>query len=378
MYPDVSMVGRILILLALAAAVTALLFYSQHRRGPLVVSGFIEADEIRLGSRVGGRVAGVHVAEGQAVSAGQVLVELDPFDLQERQAEAEALLAQAEARLALHEAGFRPEEIAQARARHDQLKAVLDRLVAGPRREDIAAARAQVALAEAELERATARHDRVMEAAGRSAANPEEVDEAIRAVKVADAMHRARTEELAKLLAGTRPEEIAEAEAHVAEAEAAWRLAMSGYRQEEIQEARAAADAARQRLAAIAHQVAELVIRSPAGGVIETMDLQAGDLAPVNAPVISMMDLGTLWVRAYVPEDELGIELGRRVAVTVDSFPGERFAGHIGFIARQAEFTPGNVQTPEDRSKQVFRIKVYLDEGRERLRPGMAADVWLE
>ncbi len=372
------MVRRILILLVLAAAVTALLFYSQQRRGPLVVSGFVEADEIRLGSRVGGRVARVHVEEGQAVSAGQVLVELDPFDLRERLAEAEALLAQAEAVLALREAGFRPQEIEQAKARRDQLKAVLDRLVAGPRQEDIAAARAQVALGEAELERATARHDRVMEVAQRSAANPDEVDEAVRLLKVAQALLVARKEELAKLLAGTRPEEIAEAEAKVAEAEAAWGLAVSGSRKEEIDEARAAVEAARRRVEAIGDQIDELVIRAPAEGVIETMDLQAGDLAPANAPVVSMMDARALWVRAYVPEDELGIELGRRVEVTVDSFPGQRFSGHIGFIARQAEFTPGNVQTPEDRSKQVFRIKVYLDEGLDRLRPGMAADVWLE
>jgi multidrug resistance efflux pump len=94
--------------------------------------------------------------------------------------------------------------------------------------------------------------------------------------------------------------------------------------------------------------------------------------------VISMMDRRSLWVRAYVPEDRMDVEIGRAVAVTVDSRPGQRFAGRVGFIARQAEFTPGNVQTPEDRSRQVFRIKVILEEGRDVLRPGMGADVWLE
>jgi len=98
---------------------------------------------------------------------------------------------------------------------------------------------------------------------------------------------------------------------------------------------------------------------------------------PPNAPVVSMLDLGTLWVRAYVPENRLDLALGQRVVVTVDSFPGREFAGHVSFVARQAEFTPGNVQTPEERSKQVFRIKVEIDEGRDQLRPGMIADVWL-
>jgi multidrug resistance efflux pump len=372
------MLKRILLIALLAGVLTALLVYSQQRRGPLVVSGFIEADEIRLGSRVGGRVAVVRVQEGQAVSAGEVLVELDPFDVHERRAEAAALLAQARAELSLREAGFRAEEIAQAQARRDRLKAVLDKLVQGPRQEDIAAARALVALADAELDLARARHDRVMQLSERAASNPDEVDEAVRSLKVAMAQQAARAEELSKLLAGTRPEEIAEAQAQLAEAEAALKLATSGYRAEEILEARAAVEAAQQRVQAIDRQIAELTIRAPVDGVIETMDLQPGDLAPVNAPVISMMDRSSMWVRAYVPEDRMDIEIGRAVAVTVDSRPGERFAGHVGFLARQAEFTPGNVQTPEDRSRQVFRIKVILDEGRDVLRPGMGADVWLD
>jgi multidrug resistance efflux pump len=90
------------------------------------------------------------------------------------------------------------------------------------------------------------------------------------------------------------------------------------------------------------------------------------------------MDTSELWVRAYLPENHLDVQVGQKVAVSVDSFPGRRFDAHISYVARQAEFTPGNVQTPEERSKQVFRIKVTLDSGLQELRPGMAADVWLE
>ncbi len=71
------------------------------------------------------------------------------------------------------------------------------------------------------------------------------------------------------------------------------------------------------------------------------------------------------------------MSVGGSVQVTVDSFPGRRFKAHVGFIARQVEFTPSNVQTPEKRAEQVFRVKVYLDEGLDVLRPGMCADVWL-
>ena len=94
--------------------------------------------------------------------------------------------------------------------------------------------------------------------------------------------------------------------------------------------------------------------------------------------MLSVLDLGKLWVRAYVPEDRLDLELGQPVSISVDSYPGRTFAGHVSFIARQAEFTPGNVQTPEERSRQVFRIKIELDAGDGELRPGMIADVWLD
>jgi len=112
--------------------------------------------------------------------------------------------------------------------------------------------------------------------------------------------------------------------------------------------------------------------------VIEAVELQPGDLVAPNAPVISIMDTSHLWVRAYVPENRLNIQPDQKVRISVDSYPGETFAAHISFIARQAEFTPGNVQTPEDRSQQVFRIKVTIDEGLDRVRPGMVTDVWLE
>jgi multidrug resistance efflux pump len=106
--------------------------------------------------------------------------------------------------------------------------------------------------------------------------------------------------------------------------------------------------------------------------------LQPGDLVFANAPAVSLIDMQRVWVRAYVPEDRLDLALGDRLPVTVDSYPGKRFTGEITFISRQAEFTPSNVQTPEERSKQVFRVKVTLVDGLDQLRPGMAADVWLE
>lgn len=370
------MVLRVGLIVALVAALAAVLWYSQYRGEPLKVSGFVEADEIRVGSRVGGRVRQVNVEEGDRVHAGQVLVELEPYDLHQQRAQAAANLAAAAAQHDKLQAGFRVEEVAQAQARRDRLAAYLEELLAGPRKEDIAAAQAQVELAEAQLRLAQLTFDRIRNAFERNAATQDELDRATSELNVASARLSAAREELAKLQAGTRPETIAQARAQLEEAEQALKLVRAGYRPQEVAEALATQQAATAALDAIDRRIAELEIRSPADGIVEAIELQPGDLVGPNAPAISLLDTRSLWVRAYVPEN-LPVQLHQVVRVTLDAYPDRRLAGHISFIARQAEFTPSNVQTVEERSKQVFRIKVTLDEGLDVLRPGMIADVWL-
>ena len=371
------MLKRLIGILIAAAVLTALLLYSQYRPEPLKVSGFIEADEIRLGSRVGGRVERVLVEEGDDVEAGTILLRLQPFDLREQRAQAEAEYAAAQARYEKFAAGLRAGEIAQAKARRDRIAARLEELINGPREEDIAAARARVELAEAKLDLARQQYDLTMNAAERGAASSIEVDRVSSSLKVAESEVLAARQELAKLEAGTRVEAIAQARAALEEAEQAWQLARDGFRSEEIAEAKASADAAAAALDLIDQRLEELIIRTPVAGVVEAIELRPGDLVGPDAPVISIMDMSRLWVRAYVPEDRLSLDVGEMVDVTVDSYPNERFEGEITFISTEAEFTPRNVQTPEERSKQVFRIKVTLREGLDLLRPGMAADVWL-
>ncbi|HLQ44536.1 MAG TPA: HlyD family efflux transporter periplasmic adaptor subunit [Planctomycetaceae bacterium] len=356
---------------------TGLLVWSQQRRGPLKVSGFIEADEIRLGSRVGGRVARVHVMEGQAVRVGEALVELEPFQLRELLAQARGEVARAQAELDRVSNGFRPEEIAQAKAKYNQWEAVVRKLTKGPREEDIAVAEKQYQLAEAELKLAMLKHQRTESLFAKQAATTEDLDRTATELRVARATLETRQEELGKLQKGTREEDLDEAKAQLDEANQVWQLRQRGFRDEEKSQARAAVESAAAAVQVIERQLDELVIKAPVDGSVEAIELQPGDLVGANSPAISLMDSSHLWVRAFVPENRLSLKVGDAVNVTVDSYPGERFAGRISFVSRQAEFTPGNVQTPDDRSQQVFRIKVALEAGRERLRPGMSADVWL-
>lgn len=372
------MLTRVIAIVVVATVLAGALLFSQHRHVPLKVSGFIEADEIRVGSRVGGRILRVAVTEGQTVNPGDLLIELDPYDLLQRRAEAAGQMAAKQAAYDLVRAGYRAEQIAEAKANRDGLAATVEKLRAGPRPQEIAEASALLDQSKAAQELAQITFDRIKPAFDRGAASNAEMDTAAQNLTGSKATVAAREQRLSLLNAGTRKEEIAEAEAKLAQAEANFSMMQSGYRKEEIEQARANFDAAAASLQAIDKQLTELKVLAPVKGTIEAVDLRPGDLVAPNAPVLSIMDTSNLWVRAYVPENRMNVQIDRKLPVTVDSYPGRTFSGHVSYISRQAEFTPGNIQTPEERSKQVFRMKVTLDEGLDVLRPGMSADVGLE
>jgi len=369
---------RALLLGLLLVVLLAALRWSQGRREPFHVSGFLEADEIRVGSRVGGRVARVQFEEGTRVPQGAALVELEPFDLLEKQAELEAHVARARAELERRRAGFRAEEVAQARARVQALTARLERLRAGARPQEIAAARARLdaaRAAEALAGQEDARTRSLVEDAIRS---KDALDRSRAGLESAQADVRARGEELNLLVEGSRKEDVDEAQAALAEAEAVLALREKGERAEDVLVAEAELAAAEAALRGAQRALDELTIRAPSEAVLEACDLQPGDLVAAGAPVALLRDTGELFVRAYVPQDRLTFGVDARLWVTVDAWPARRFAARVTFVAPEAEFTPSNVQTPEERSDVVLRVRLRLEEGLDVLRPGVAADLWLE
>ncbi len=372
------MIYRSFLIGLVIAVLGGLVAYSKFVPEPNIVSGFLEADEIRIGSRIGGRVKSVLVEEGDPVAKGQLLVELEPFDLLQREQEAIEVLAQREADYKRLKAGFRVEEIAQAEAHYHQAQARLDKLQAGPRKQEVEAAKGRVEVAEAALVLAKQNFERRSELFEKNTISREEFDSASKELDAANAEVAVRRQELDLLEAGTREEEIREAEGKLAEAKAAWDLVKNGSRSEDIAAAKAARDAARASVEVIREQKKELQITSSVSGFVEAIDLQPGDLVAASAPVLSVLDQANLWVRCYVPQNRHAVEVGEKLRVTVDGLPGEEYVGKVIFVARQAEFTPSNVQTLEDRSKLVFRTKVELNEKIGRLRPGMTVNVSLD
>ncbi len=372
------MIQRLIVLAVIATALVGLILYSQSRATADFVSGVIEADEIRLGSRVGGRIKKVLVDEGDWVDASVPLIEFEPYDLIERERQAIAELAARQAELNRFIAGMRDEEIGQAKARFDQSSAKHQLLVAGPRAEEIAAAENRLTAVEAELALARREHERITPLVQSNAAAKSELDAADQKLDVALAVVEVRKNELAILKAGAREQELSQSQAANDEARLAWELAKKGFRTEEIEQATAARDSAQAALEIVRRQQGELTMTAPTSGFIDALDLQPGDLVPPNAPVMTLLATDRLWVRAYVPQRFLQLNLGQKLRVTVDSLPNQDFVGEVSFISHQAEFTPSNVQTTDDRAKLVYRIRVTLPESAATLRAGMTANVWLE
>jgi multidrug resistance efflux pump len=343
----------------------------------LTVSGNIEAHEILVGSKVGGRVAKVSVREGDRVKPGQVLVELERDELEARRAEAVAAVGQAQAALDQLLAGSRPEEIARARGTADAARETYLGVKTWPRSEEVAQARADLVGAEADQAYSESQYRRFDDLFRDGAVAAADLDNA-RSRRDADRAKVASLREKLRVLeTGSRPEDLRAAEGRLKEADASRQLVEKGPREEEIRQARANLKAAEARLRVIETQLDEMVVKSPADAVVEVFDTRPGDLAAPNKALATLIE-PDLWVRVYVPESQIGrLRLGQEATVRVDSFPGRRFQGVVEQINRQAEFTPRNVQTPEERVNQVFGVKVRLDNREGLLRAGMAADVTL-
>jgi len=357
---------RILILLivAVALAVTGLYAGWFHRDTTLQGSGTVEARNIRVGSKVGGRIDKVLVREGDSVQPGQVLITFDDKELQ-------ASLEQSRANAEKARRGYRPEEIAEARAAAAQAKADYDMKKNGYRQEDIAAAQADLDRAKADEIRTHLDFDRYDALAKKDLVSKQQLDTAQANWKVAAAQQQSAQHRLDELQRGYRPEEIASAEARFLQAKATLEKLEHGNRREDVDLAKAGLsyDEARFR---------ERQVAAPSAATVEVLDVRPGDLIAPNTPVATLLEKDQIYVRIYIPETEIGrVKVGQKAEVRVDSFPKTAFEGVVEQINQQAEFLPRNVQTREERVHQVIGIKIRINDPAGHVLAGMAADVKL-
>ena len=357
----------ILIVLVVAAAVAATGLYAGWFKTDtsLQSSGTVESRDIRVGSKVGGRIDKVLVREGDSVEAGQVLITFDDKELQ-------AALDQSKAAAEKAARGYRPEEIAEAKAAVDAAKAEFEQRKNGYRNEDISAAQADLERAKADAARAKLDYDRYEALSQKELVSKQQRDGAEATWRMADAAQANAQQKLDMLNHGYRAEEIASAQARYEQAQATYEKFLRGNRREDVDLAKASFsyDEARYR---------EREVVAPSDSTVEVLDVRPGDLIAPNTPVATLLERDQIYIRIYIPETEIGhVTLGQKAEVRVDSFANAVFDGVVEQINQQAEFLPRNVQTREERVHQVFGVKVRIDDPSNRVRAGMAADVKLK
>ena len=362
------------------AAVAGLGFYWPFHRppAPLRLPGTVEIQEVRLSSRIGGRVKAVLVREGDRLRPGQVVAEFEAPELEAQRDQARQKRAAAAASLQKLLEGARAEEIAVAEAAVTAAEAKLVRVKAGWREEEVEQARKDLAAVQAEVELAKVEWDRERFLAPKGASTESRYDTARSAFLRWTAQAAAAKAKLAMLEAGPRKEDIAEAAAELGRAKAQRDLVKAPARSEEVAEASARVAELDARVKELDAQLAEAVVKAPEPAVVEVLAVRPGDILAPNQPVARVLRAEDLWVKAYVPATELGkLRLNQAVEVTIDSHPGKRFAGTIDQIATASEFTPRNVQSVEERANQVFAIKVRVADTQGVFKSGMAADVYV-
>jgi len=290
--------------------------------GAIRASGHIEATDIRLAATVGGRLLEAPFEEGDVLSAGVVVARLETID-------AEHLLA-------------------QARANAEAADAQLRLLLAGSRAEDLRRAEDQLAQAQAELDAARRDLDRLAGLAERGTATEKSRDDAATREEVADRAVAAARSQVDKLVAGPRRQEIEAARAQRAAAEAA--------------------------VAAAQQKIVDATVLSPIDGIVTTRVAEPGEVLAPGGTIAVLTDLARPWLTVWIDEPNLSqVMLGQTAVVSVDG-SDRTFEGTVSFISPVAEFTPKNVQTPDERAKLVFRVKLQLENDEGIFKPGMPAD----
>ena len=314
-------------LLILAVIAGVLIFrHEREKNSRLTLYGNVDIRQIRAAFYSTGRVQQMLAREGDAVTNGQLIAELDATRY-------EAAAAKAEAQVAMQ-------------------RQVVARMLAGSRPEEIVEAQARVRAAEASLKDTAQKQVRAQALAKDEYVSQQQLDDAQTAVDMTSANLEAVQQSAALAVQGPRKEDIAAAQAQLSVYEASLKLAQQ--------------------------ELADSKLYAPADGIVQNRILEPGDMASPQNPVYTLALSNPVWVRAYVPETDLGkISEGMAAEVRTDSFPGKVYEGWVGYISPSSEFTPKQVETTDLRTRLVYQVRIYVKNPQNELRLGMPATVHL-
>ena len=379
----------IVILIVLAAVAAGVYAYSRIGRKPdnrIMVSGNIELTEVNIAFKTAGRLIERTVDEGDSVKKGQVVARLDTAELAAQRQRQAADLASAEEQLAQAQTSLEWEranlagDVEQRKADVASNESHLAELKNGARPQEVQESRAAVAAAQSELDRAQSDWNRAQTLYKNDDISTEQFDQYRNRWQSAGAALKQAQERDALVVAGPRAEVIQAAAGQVEKALGALKMADANTleikrREQELVTRRDGIDSAKAGLALIDAQLADTIAYSPVDGVVLVKSADVGEVLGVGTTVVTVGDIDHPWLRGYINETALGrIKVGTKARVTTDSYPGKVYNGRVSFIASEAEFTPKQIQTQEERVKLVYRIKIELDNPLRELKSNMPAD----
>ena len=361
----------------LTAAVST---YALASRGPgadpphaIVATGTLEADEISVSAKIRARVAQVHASEGHEVASGAVLLTLDLSELEAQRQETLASLHDAEARLALVQAGARGEDIERTRSEVAEAAYNLERYENGSRPEEILQAEGTLRSARAAHEQAAREHARVMTLFASVDVARTRVELVETELEAAKGRLESARQQVALAKAGARAEDRAASREKLRQRQAAYDLVRAGARPEEITAARWGVERTRASLKLLDVQLADARITAPADGTVTHMIAKPGEVVGPGQPLAILVTHNSQWVDVFIEETVVGsMEIGQLAKLTLKAFPGRSFPGRVSSIN---ETMVGERQTKDTMNVRSVRVRVQVERGDRYMRPGMSVEV---
>ncbi|OGI19442.1 MAG: hypothetical protein A3B68_03870 [Candidatus Melainabacteria bacterium RIFCSPHIGHO2_02_FULL_34_12] len=315
------------------------LWLQQHPR-QIILSNSIEAKDVRVSPKVGGRIKKIYIKEGDYVRRGQIILEL----------EGDEIIAQ----------------LNQAKANRDKAYSELADLKKGARSQELAQAKAQTIRSKALHEEAKAKYTNAL-------SDYKRMESLFK-----DGAISKQTYDNYKTRFEVAEKEVISSEQDYINARENESLVIEGPRKDQVNALASQVEYFNAKITELEKYVNELTVISPINGEVSSFDLKVGELIKSNQQLATITDLSDIYVRVYIPSNKLSkIKLNQKLKVVADAYPGEYFDGHISYIGSQAEFTPRNIQTAEERTNLVYPIKAQIQNKENKLRDGMYVSVKL-
>jgi HlyD family secretion protein len=350
------------------------------------VSGNLELTLVDISFKIAGRMTDLNVREGDWVRKNDIIARLDPMQLQQQRLRDQAAVIGAESSYRQmqtsidYQKATLESDVAARRAEVNEAEAKLEELLNGSRTQDIQQAEAAANDARAQLEFARSDWARMQALYKNEDISKQQYDQSRMKFDSATAQLHQAEEKLGLVREGPRKEEIAAARAALARAQASLRTSEANRlellrKEQELLQRNAEIKRSRAQEGISQSQLDDAAIATPIDGVVLVKSAEAGEVVAAGTTIATIGDLDHPWLRAYINETDLGrVKLGQKVKLTTDSYKGKVYWGTVSFISSEAEFTPKQIQTKEERVKLVYRIKVDVDNSSHDLKNNMPVD----